>query len=57
MTDAVLGNGQYKLGYARTYFPGCNHGFAVRGDIKQPEVKAGKEGAFKATVGHLLKHL
>ena len=37
-------------GYKREYFEGCHHGFAVRGDLSDPKVKAGKEGAFKATV-------
>ncbi|KAJ7441958.1 dienelactone hydrolase endo-1,3,1,4-beta-D-glucanase [Mycena galericulata] len=37
-------------GYRREYFEGCTHGFAVRGDLSDPKVKAGKEGAFKATV-------
>jgi hypothetical protein len=32
MTDDMLGNGQYKPGYTRAYFPGCSHGFACRGD-------------------------
>ena len=43
--------------YQREYFAGCEHGFAVRGDLTKPEVKAGKEGAFKATVEFFLKHL
>ena len=32
-TDALLGNGQYTPGYLRTYWEGCTHGFAVRGDL------------------------
>ncbi|KAF9523355.1 Alpha/Beta hydrolase protein [Crepidotus variabilis] len=48
--DEVLGSGNFKPGYKRNYFPGCSHGFAVRGDMSNPEVKAGKEGAFKATI-------
>ncbi|KLO06748.1 alpha/beta-hydrolase [Schizopora paradoxa] len=47
--DELLGDGKYKPGYLRTYWKGCTHGFAVRGDISKPEIKAGKEGAFKAT--------
>jgi len=57
ITDELLGNGQYKPGYVREYFPGCSHGFAVRGDLSKPEVKAGKEGAFKAAVEFLIKHV
>ncbi|KAJ6465154.1 dienelactone hydrolase endo-1,3,1,4-beta-D-glucanase [Mycena vitilis] len=44
-------------GYKREYFEGCTHGFAVRGDMSDPKVKAGKEGAFKATVEWFLKYL
>ncbi|KAJ6485554.1 dienelactone hydrolase endo-1,3,1,4-beta-D-glucanase [Mycena sanguinolenta] len=44
-------------GYKREYFEGCTHGFAVRGDLSNPKVKAGKEGAFKATVEWFIKHL
>ncbi|KAJ7261866.1 dienelactone hydrolase endo-1,3,1,4-beta-D-glucanase [Mycena rebaudengoi] len=44
-------------GYKREYWDGCTHGFAVRGDLSDPKVKAGKEGAFKASVEWLIKHL
>jgi len=27
--DKLLGDGKYKPGYKRTYWPGCTHGFAV----------------------------
>ncbi|KAJ7173460.1 dienelactone hydrolase endo-1,3,1,4-beta-D-glucanase [Mycena filopes] len=43
-------------GYKREYFEGCTHGFAVRGDLSDPKVKAGKEGAFKATVEWFFKY-
>ncbi|KAK0457850.1 dienelactone hydrolase endo-1,3,1,4-beta-D-glucanase [Desarmillaria tabescens] len=39
---------KFSPGYKREYWEGCTHGFAVRGDISDPKVKAGKEGAFKA---------
>jgi len=56
--DEILGGGKTEAdGYKRAYFPKCEHGFAVRGDLSIPEVKAGKEGAFKNTVDWLLKHL
>ena len=29
IADEVLGDGKYKPGYVRTYWPGCKHGFAV----------------------------
>ena len=55
--DEIFGNGKFKPGYKREYFEGCTHGFAVRGDLSKPEVKAGKEGAFKASVEWFLAHL
>ncbi|KAJ6529807.1 Alpha/Beta hydrolase protein [Mycena capillaripes] len=55
--DAVLGDGKFAPGYRREYFEGCTHGFAVRGDLSDPKVKAGKEGAFKACVEWFLKHM
>ncbi|TDL21686.1 alpha/beta-hydrolase [Rickenella mellea] len=53
--DDILGDGKFAPGYERTYWEGCEHGFAVRGDMSNPKVKAGKEGAFKASVEFLLK--
>ncbi|KAG1823956.1 Alpha/Beta hydrolase protein [Suillus subaureus] len=55
--DEIFGDGKFAPGYKREYFPGCTHGFAVRGDIKDPLVKAGKEGSFKAAVEFFLEHL
>ncbi len=55
--DEILGDGKFKPGYKREYFEGCTHGFAVRGDLSDPKVKAGKEGAFKATAEWFLAHL
>ncbi|THH28854.1 hypothetical protein EUX98_g5337 [Antrodiella citrinella] len=55
--DEILGNGKFAPGYKREYWDGCTHGFAVRGDLSDPKVKAGKEGAFKASVEFLIKHL
>ncbi|KZV63842.1 alpha/beta-hydrolase [Peniophora sp. CONT] len=43
--------------YNQPYFPGCVHGFAVRGDMSDPLVKAGKEGAFKSVVDWHKKYL
>ncbi|KAM6496810.1 Alpha/Beta hydrolase fold [Amanita muscaria] len=48
--DEILGDGKYAYGYRREYFEGCTHGFAVRGDLSDPLVKAAKEGAFTAAV-------
>ncbi|PCH44450.1 alpha/beta-hydrolase [Wolfiporia cocos MD-104 SS10] len=57
VTDELLGGGKFAPGYERTYWDGCVHGFAVRGDLSDPKVKAGKEGSFKATVEFFKKHL
>ncbi|KAJ3512605.1 hypothetical protein NLJ89_g3420 [Agrocybe chaxingu] len=50
LADSILGDGKFAPGYKREFFEGVVHGFAVRGDVKDPKVKAGKEGAFKAAV-------
>jgi dienelactone hydrolase len=57
VADDVLGDGKFAPGYKREYFEGCTHGFAVRGDLQDPKVKAGNEGAFKATIEWLIKYL
>ncbi|KAJ7087618.1 dienelactone hydrolase endo-1,3,1,4-beta-D-glucanase [Mycena belliarum] len=44
-------------GYKREHFEGCTHGFAVRGDLSDPKVKAAKEAAFTATVEWMIKYL
>lgn len=33
IADELLGGGKYAPGYERTYWDGCSHGFAVRGDM------------------------
>jgi len=48
--DEILGNGKFRPGYKREHFEGCTHGFAVRGDLSDPKVKAGKEGSFVSAV-------
>ena len=55
--DEILGGGKFAPGYKRNFYPGCTHGFAVRGDLSDPKVKAGKEGAFKETVEWFIKYL
>ncbi|PBK65878.1 alpha/beta-hydrolase [Armillaria solidipes] len=54
-TDELFVN--FSPGYRREYWDGCTHGFAIRGDLSDPKVKAGKEGAFKAAAQWLLSHL
>jgi len=48
---------KFEPGYKREYFEGCTHGFAVRGDMSDPKVKAGKEGAYKAAVEWFIANL
>ncbi|KAJ7782886.1 Alpha/Beta hydrolase protein [Mycena metata] len=55
--DEILGNDKFAPGYHREFFEGLTHGFAVRGDMSDPKVKAGKERAFKMIVDWFLKHL
>ncbi|KAJ4493581.1 dienelactone hydrolase endo-1,3,1,4-beta-D-glucanase [Lentinula edodes] len=55
--DDILGEGKFAPGYKRVHWEGCKHGFAVRGDMSDPKVKAGKEGAFKETVEWFSKYL
>lgn len=55
--DELLGGGKFAPGYEREYWDGCTHGFAVRGDMTDPKVKAGKEGAFEKSVAFFKKHL
>ena len=31
--DEIFGGGKFAPGYERTYWDGCTHGFAVRGDM------------------------
>ena len=57
IADEILGGGKYTPGYKREYFEGCTHGFAIRGDMSDEKVKAGKEGAFKATVEWFQQYL
>jgi len=55
--DEIFADGKFAPGYKRTHWEGCKHGFAVRGDMSDPKVKAGKEGAFKETVEWFAKYL
>jgi hypothetical protein len=40
----------YAPGYKRNFYDGWEHGFAVRGNLSNPKIKAGKEGAFEESV-------
>ncbi|KAF5346402.1 hypothetical protein D9758_012752 [Tetrapyrgos nigripes] len=57
LADKIFDDGKFAPGYKREYFDGCVHGFASRGDMSDPKIKAGKEGAFKAAVEWLKKYL
>jgi len=48
---------KYAPGYHRAHYDGVNHGFAARGDLTNPTIKAAKEGAFKGSVEWFIKHL
>lgn len=48
---------KFEPGYKREYFEGCRHGFAIRGDLSDPKVKAGKEGSFRAAAKWFLEYL
>ncbi|KAI5474190.1 alpha/beta-hydrolase [Pseudohyphozyma bogoriensis] len=51
--DEILGG---EKNYKRNYYAGCSHGFAVRGDLSDPVVKAAKENAFEQSVSWLKEH-
>ncbi|KIK49100.1 hypothetical protein CY34DRAFT_7764 [Suillus luteus UH-Slu-Lm8-n1] len=55
--DEILGDGKFAPGYRGEYFLGCTYGFAVRVDLSDPLVKAGKEGSFLASVEFFLEHI
>ncbi|KAH8104074.1 alpha/beta-hydrolase [Cristinia sonorae] len=57
IADEILGGGKFAPGYQKAYWDGCVHSFAVRGDMNIPKVKAGKEGAFEASVRFFNKYL
>jgi len=43
--------------YRKEYFPGMNHGFAVRGDMSKSAEKESKEKAFENVVGFFKEKL
>ncbi|KAH8996432.1 hypothetical protein EDB86DRAFT_2829106 [Lactarius hatsudake] len=54
-TDEKFSN--FEPGYKRTYWEGVHHGFATRGDLKNPVVTAAKKGAFKVIVEWFINHM
>ncbi|KAJ7267426.1 Alpha/Beta hydrolase protein [Mycena rebaudengoi] len=55
MADELLDHGNYKPGYKRTFWEGCSHGFATKGGLSDPRVKAGRDGALTATADWFMK--
>ncbi|KAL4078922.1 hypothetical protein V8B97DRAFT_1914692 [Scleroderma yunnanense] len=56
--DAILGGRQqFTYTYHCEYFEGCTHRFALHGDLFIPQVKAGREGSFEASVKFLKQFL
>ncbi|KAE9401669.1 dienelactone hydrolase endo-1,3,1,4-beta-D-glucanase [Gymnopus androsaceus JB14] len=49
--------GKFAPGYKREYWKDVSHGFASRGDVTIPVVKAAKEGAFKSSVEWMKEYL
>ena len=53
MADEILGGGKFAPGYVRTYWEGCTHGFAVKGDLvgssRHCEELATSDKAYRAT--------
>ncbi|SGY84611.1 BQ5605_C009g05707 [Microbotryum silenes-dioicae] len=54
--EEMMGGGRYAPGWKQNYYPGCTHGFAVRGDITDQRIKFGKENSFKQTVAWFNKY-
>lgn len=48
--DALFGEARFDPGYKRVHFEGMRHGFAVRGDMSDPQCKAAKEGALTSAI-------
>ncbi|KAI5121871.1 hypothetical protein M0805_001079 [Coniferiporia weirii] len=56
--DEILGGGKTEAeNYKREYYAGNTHGFAVRGDMSVPAIKAAKEDAFKSHVEWFIRYL
>lgn len=49
--DVLLGEGRYTPGYERTYWEGCTHGFATRGDVVREYRRRGLGLALMLLIG------
>lgn len=47
----------FASGYKREYYDGYGHGFAIRGDLSNPTVKAAKEATFKSAIECFFKYV
>ncbi|KAI8454246.1 Alpha/Beta hydrolase protein [Phakopsora pachyrhizi] len=57
VTDEILGDGKYKPGYKRNYYPGATHGFGCRADLSKPSEKEAFDKSFVETVNWFKTHL
>ncbi|KAI9510165.1 alpha/beta-hydrolase [Russula earlei] len=48
---------KFAPGYLRNHAEGVHHGFATRGDLRDPVIQAAKENAFLRTVEWFIKHM
>ena len=46
LADEILGGGKFAPGYERTYWDGCVHGYAVRGDMVRELSRRTVPGAY-----------
>ncbi|KAA1127864.1 hypothetical protein PGTUg99_008791 [Puccinia graminis f. sp. tritici] len=49
-SDEILGDGKYKPGYKRTYYPGASHGFGIRANLSNPAEKRAFDDSYKQIV-------
>jgi dienelactone hydrolase len=56
LIDEMFGDGKFTPGYQRDCFANMAHGFAVRGDMLDPNQLAAKKGSFDNAVGWLQKY-
>ncbi|WAQ90330.1 hypothetical protein PtA15_12A319 [Puccinia triticina] len=54
-SDELLGDGQYKPGYKRTYYPGASHGFGIRANLSNPAEKQAFDDSYKQIVTWFVK--
>ncbi|KAA1073152.1 hypothetical protein PGT21_001613 [Puccinia graminis f. sp. tritici] len=55
--DEILGDGKYKCGYKRNYYPGATHGFGCRADLSKAAEKEAFDKSFVEIVNWFKTHL